>query len=266
MERSEGRSVFGGDPEGYARARPDYPERVFAVLRDRCGLRPGRAVLEIGPGPGKATRRLIELGADPLVAVEPDPRLAEYLGRALPGRPVEIVATPFEEAVLPFESFDLAVAATSFHWVEPDIGLAKVRRVLRAGGWWAMWWTLYGDESAEDAFHRATQPVLAALPDPRAWAREPGRPWFAADAERRVAELVGAGFESVEHELIRAVGRWDTAGIRALYGTFSPIARLPEAEREELLDAVAEVAAREFGGVVERPLLTALYTARAPAV
>ena len=55
VPRSEGRTVFGRDPALYDRARPGYPERVFEILRDRCGLRPGTAVLEIGPGPGTAT-------------------------------------------------------------------------------------------------------------------------------------------------------------------------------------------------------------------
>jgi SAM-dependent methyltransferase len=265
MQRSEGRSLFGGDPAGYERARPDYPERVFELLRERCGLRAGTAVLEIGPGTGKATRRLLQLGAArPLVAVEPDPALAAHL-RVAHGDAVEVVQAPFEEAVLPVLAFDLAVAATSFHWVEPTLGLARIGTLLRPGGAWAMWWALYGDESADHAFHDATQELLSGLPDPRPWAREPGRPWFALDVDRRRAELVDAGFVSVTHELIRRTERFDTARVRALYGTFSPISRLPAAERERLLDGIALVAEREFGGVVERPVLNVVYTARRPA-
>src|SRR5207237_10029841 len=73
------RRLFGADPGGYDRARPDYPSRVYEILTERCGLRPGPATLEIGPGTGLATRRLLALGADPLVAVESAERLAEYL-------------------------------------------------------------------------------------------------------------------------------------------------------------------------------------------
>jgi SAM-dependent methyltransferase len=264
MERSEGRGLFGRDPAGYDRARPDYPERVFELLREQCGLHAGTAVLEIGAGTGKATRRLLQLGARPLVAVEPDPALAAHL-RVAHGDALEVVEAPFEEAVLPELAFDLALAATSFHWVEPALGLARVGTLLRPGGAWAMWWALYGDDSADDPFHDATQKLLSGLPDPRPWAREPGRPWFALDVERRRAELVDAGFVSVTHELIRRTERFDTARVRALYGTFSPISRLPAAERERLLDGIALVAEREFGGVVERPVLTVVYTARRPA-
>ena len=57
---------------------------------------------------------------------------------------------------------------------------------------------------------------------------------------------------------------WDTTGIRALYGTFSPIARLDESRRTEILDGVARIAERDFGGRVERTLVTSLYTAHVP--
>src|SRR5919109_4414448 len=97
IDRREGRSVFGQDVEAYERGRPGHPERVYEVLRERCGLAPGTRVLEIGPGTGQATRRLLALGADPLVVVEPDPALAAYLPSVTEARP-EIVASSLEEA------------------------------------------------------------------------------------------------------------------------------------------------------------------------
>ena len=41
LDRGLGRSVFGGDPAAYDAIRPDYPEAVYAILRERCGLGPG---------------------------------------------------------------------------------------------------------------------------------------------------------------------------------------------------------------------------------
>jgi SAM-dependent methyltransferase len=255
LQRSDGRIVFGRDPALYDRARPGYPERVFELLRDRCGLREGSAVLEIGPGPGTATRRLLALGADPVVAVEPNPALAAYLDEATSGA-VALVVAPFEEAELPDSSFDLATAASSFHWVEPEAGLSKVRRLLRSGGWWAMWWNMHGDQTAADPFHQATTVLLG----PHVASR-----WSALDADARFADLAAAGFVELEHEVVRWTATFDTAGTRDLYATFSPIARLPETEREVLLDAIADVAATQFGGSVARPMRTPIYTARSPA-
>jgi hypothetical protein len=52
--------------------------------------------------------------------------------------------------------------------------------------------------------------------------------------------------------------------IRALYGTFSAVNRLPGTEREDLLDALAEIAANQFDGAVERHMLTSMYTSLGP--
>jgi hypothetical protein len=42
------------------------------------------------------------------------------------------------------------------------------------------------------------------------------------------------------------------------------IRRLGDDQRERLLDGVATIAARDFGRTVERPFVTAIYTARRP--
>ena len=255
MERSEGKRVFGLDAAGYERGRPGHPERVFDVLRERCGLGPGTSVLEIGPGTGQATRRLLELGADPLVAVEPDSALAEYLSSATDGKPRVLVAT-LEDAELPAANFDLAVAASSFHWVDPERGLASVQRALRPKGWWAMWWTLFGDNTRPDPFREAIAHVVGGL------TASPGGSGFSRDPEAGLTALANAGFVSCEHEIVRWSHEWNAAGIRALFATFSPIARLEESRREAILDEIARVADDDFGGRVVKPVHTPLYTAR----
>jgi len=264
IDRREGRRLFGADPAAYDRARPGHPDGVYGFLVERCGLEPGKAVLEVGPGTGQATRRLLELGANPLVAVEPDPALAAYLNEALGAR-IELRVVALEDAALPPGSFDLAAAASSFHWIEEALGLGRAFEALRPGGWFAMWWTLFGDESRPipDPFRDAIDPIVGELPSSPSEGRW-GRPRFALDIDARAAALRAAGFEQYEHELIRWSFEWNTAGIRALFATFSPIARLQEPRREAVLDAVANVAADEFGGHVTKPLLTSLYTARRP--
>lgn len=262
IDRREGRRLFGSDPASYDFARPGHAERVYDVLVQRCGLGPNVSVLEIGPGTGQATRRLLELGADPLVALEPDPALAEYLRGATDG--VEVRLSTLEEAELEAGAFDLAVAASSFHWVDEPVGLALVHAALRRGGWFAMWWTLFGPDAEPDAFMRAVDHLFVGLPQSPSHG-EAGRPYFAVDAEARVAALEAAGFTGVEHEVVAWKASWDTSGIRALYGTFSPIASLDERRRTRILDTVAGIAERDFGGRVERMLLTSLYTARKPS-
>ena len=262
LARSEGRRLFGDDPENYDRVRPGHADGVYETLRERCGLRRGTKVLETGPGTGQATRRLLELGAEPLVGIEPDPRLAAFLRESLAGR-VELRETSLEDAELE-NDFELAAAASSFHWIDEDVGLAKLHAALRPRGWVALWWTSFGDETRPDPFMQAVDPLFENVPHGPS-GPSAGRPSFARDAELRLAALARAAFEECHHDEMRRTNAWDAEGIRGLYATFSPINSLDADRRRELLDAVERIASAEFGGRVEKPLITSLYTARRPA-
>jgi SAM-dependent methyltransferase len=261
---SEGRKVFGNDPAGYDRARPQYPARIYQILTEKCGLKAGTATFEIGPGPGLATKELLRLGARPLVAIEPDARLAEYLvaslGSSHPGLTVRNHA--FEDVELEEGAFDLGIAATSFHWLDQAASLKKVARVLKPGGWWAMWWNVFGDPTNLDPFQKATNHLFVGLErSPDTWTKI--RPAFSLDVETRTGTLKATeAFDLISHEIVSWSHSFDTAGIVALYRTFSPVARLPDREKQAFSEGIAKVADEQFGGRVERPFLTPIYIAR----
>jgi hypothetical protein len=78
-----------------------------------------------------------------------------------------------------------------------------------------------------------------------------------------MADLRSAGaFDSLGCETIPWTARFDTAQLRDLYATFSPILRLDPPQRQRLLEALGRVADDQFGGRVERPMLTPVYLAR----
>src|ERR1700735_2907483 len=105
INKAFGRVAFGGDPAGYHAARPAYPDWVFDVLCERCGLGHDTSVFEIGAGTGAATRRLLDLGATPLVSVEPDIRLAAFLRETVRDDALSVIISPFEDAALREASF-----------------------------------------------------------------------------------------------------------------------------------------------------------------
>lgn len=262
IDRTEGRTLFGLDPEAYDRARPDYPQRVYEILREHCRLTADTKVLEIGAGSGTATRHLLALGARHVTAVEPDSALAAYLAQAAPA--IDVRVESFEEAQLLPDSFDLAISATAFHWIDQTFGLSKIWALLKPEGCWAMWWNNFGDPDREDPFHEATNDLLSPLATSPSHG-ERGRPPFALDVEARERDLAAAGFVNIKHELLRWTLTLDAAETRALYATYSSVNRLPPQERESILDAIAATANKQFGGRVERNMITSIYTADKPS-
>ena len=263
IDRKEGRRAFGSDPGGYHDARPGYPERVFEILQQRCGLRRGSPTFEIGPGTGLSTRRLIELGSSPLVAVEPDERLADFLSRTLGSTTaaLDIHVASFEHADLPENYFELGTSASAFHWLEEGSSLSKVARILREGGWWAMWWNLFFD-ARTDEFHKATRSLFDNLDHSPSWGSH-GSPAFALDADSRIAKLAAVrAFENIQFDVISFTALFDTARLTRLYSTFSPISRLRPEERQRLLYDLAQIANKQFGGKVELGITTPIYTAQ----
>jgi SAM-dependent methyltransferase len=257
------KGVFGRNPEAYDRARLPYPPQVYDILTTRCGLHRGSSVFEIGPGTGIATRALLKLGANPLTLVEPDRRLSRYLARRLGAwnDRIRIISGPFEEVELPRAGFDLGVAATSFHWLPERRALRKVAHALRPGGWWATWNTHHGDPYRSSAFHDAIQPLYRELSGRTEAGYTKARALKDRRARIRALKSI-AQFEHVAREDVRWSVRLSTARVQALWGTFSDIVTLRPSRRNWFLRDLGRIVDQQFGGVVEIPVLTPVYTAR----
>src|ERR671931_489519 len=128
------RATFDQAADLYDRARPGYPPALFDDLAELAGVGPGCRVLEIGPGTGQATVPLAERGCQ-IVAVELGADLAAVARRNLASFPqVQVVTAAFEDWPLPAEPFDVVLAATAFHWIDPRVRVAKAADALRPGG------------------------------------------------------------------------------------------------------------------------------------
>lgn len=258
LDRAFGRQAFGADAANYDAARPDYPAWVFDSLRDQCGVGAGSHVFEIGAGTGKATAPLLALGADPLVAIEPDTRLARYLRASNPTPALRVSEQTFENASLSEKSFDLGLCATAFHWLDETAALAKIARCLKPGGWWAALWNVYGDNVYPDFFHEATKGVLAGPASP---GEGRGGTPFGLDAQARIAAIdATAAFERVLYRTSHWPLVLSPDQTVALYSTYSNVTALPNAA--EALAELRRVAQTQFEGRVTRNMTTILYLAR----
>lgn len=258
LARQFGRQAFGEDPASYHSARPEYPDWVYTTLVQRCGLRRNTAVFEIGAGTGTATRRLLDLGADPLTAIEPDQRLAAFLRTNNPDKALQMVVASFEDAPLGKAAFDLGISATAFHWLDEDPALEKIAGLLRPGGWWAAVWNVFGDDSRPDPFHEATKDLLGPPANPSAG---DGKTPFALDSKARLAALQRTGAFDVAES---TTSRWplilDADQTIALYATYSNVIARPD--RESVLAEIGRIARDTFLNRVVRNMITSLYIAR----
>lgn len=264
LDRSFGREAFGADPANYHAARPPYPEAVWSALAGRAGLRRGIDILEIGAGTGLATLPLLTHKPASLVAVEPDARLAGFLSHTAADPRLSVIAEPFEEAELPAAGFDLVVSATAFHWLETVQALTRIHTLLRRRGAVALLWNVFGDDSRPDPFHEATTHLFDGHRLSNSGGGS-GKTPFALDVAERLGHFAATGFVADAPEFRRWTLELDPEGVRALYATYSNVTALPPPEQARLLDGLAEIASRQFGGHVERNMTTAIYTARRAA-
>ena len=96
-------------------------------------------MLEIGAGTGKATRALLALGKT-VHALEPDTRMASVLELNCGDGSMRVERATLEDADLPTQAFDLALAAQAWHWVDPKVGYDLVADALVQSGTLALMW------------------------------------------------------------------------------------------------------------------------------
>ena len=124
LDRARAES-FGSIAQQYDRYRPAYPDALFD---DLAALDP-KQVLDVGCGTGKAAVALARRGLS-VLGVDVDERMAD-VARGY-GIAVEVAA--FETWEDAGRQFDLITCADAWHWINPDLGILKAARVLRAGG------------------------------------------------------------------------------------------------------------------------------------
>ncbi len=236
----------------YDRSRPGYPQELVQEACARGGLEPGDLVLEIGCGSGQLTRDLLAAGLE-VVSVEPGAQLLSLAARNLEGAgEVTFVNSRFEDAPLPSGGFRSVFAASSFHWIDPDVSWAKVADVLAPGGTFALLQhcglqerrSLDDQEALLAVLARVAPEIAAVWPTYRDLAS-----LLAGVEERRgnVSEVwawigsydlaragVASLFEDVQVAAVPIMVEKSAEELSALFGTISSYQRLSQGQREEI--------------------------------
>jgi SAM-dependent methyltransferase len=131
-------SMFDTLASAYAAGRPSYPDEILDAVQDLSG-RPlaGARIADVGAGTGIATRQLRDRGAH-VTAVE----LSEPMLRQLVSQSPGVTAVLGSANTLPLRtaSVDFVTFGQAWHWVDPDLAVPEVLRVLKPGGALACFW------------------------------------------------------------------------------------------------------------------------------
>ncbi|KAG0700483.1 S-adenosyl-L-methionine-dependent methyltransferase [Suillus ampliporus] len=94
--------------------------QIAQTIVDKANLRPTDKVLEVGPGTGNLTVRILEKAKN-VTAVEMDPRMAAELTKRVQGKPeqrkLDIIIGDFVKADLPY--FDVCISNTPYQISSP---------------------------------------------------------------------------------------------------------------------------------------------------
>jgi SAM-dependent methyltransferase len=217
-ERTTLAGTFDSAAESYQEARPQYPERLFDRLVSVTGLQPGDRVIEVGAGPGKATLPLARRGLR-ITALEPGPALAARARRDLAGYPVEVVEARLEDWDGEPSAYAAVIAATSWHWVDPEVRYLAAARALQPGGHLAIWSATHVFPAGGDPFFDEIQEVYDAIGE----GLPPGAPHPApGELPDQSEEIEASGlFDMVAVEHLDWTVDYDAEGYIRLLSTFS---------------------------------------------
>ncbi len=256
--------VFDEVAELYDRMRPSYPDVLFADLATITGVSDRSSVLEVGCGTGQATRSLAALGCN-VTAVEPGTEMVALARQRLTGlSDITIESSTFEEWDDHSRRFDVILAASSWHWVDPSIGWRRAHDLLYPGGWLALIGNVVVRREGEPEVYAQTADLHHRFsPGNPGW----GHPPF-EDEVRKTDEgwgLVsdpGALFGPTIVRWYPVIQRFNGQDFADLLRTMSLYRRLDVDIREPLLDAIAERIRTTMADQVARRYLSVLRVAR----
>jgi SAM-dependent methyltransferase len=250
--------VFNEVPELYDRVRPGYPNELFGDLVAITGMGQRSSVLEVGCGTGQATRSLAAFGCS-VTAIEPGVDMAALARQRLATfRNVTVETSRFEDWDDRGERFDVVVAASSWHWVDPSIGWRRAHDLLHPGGWMALLGNVVVRRPGEPEVYAETADLHERF--------SPGNPdWGHPPLEDEVRSTdTGWGLVEDPGDLFRPpivrfypTVQWFTGdGFADLLRSTSLYRKLDRDIREPLLDAIAARIRTRMGNRAPRRYLS----------
>jgi ubiquinone/menaquinone biosynthesis C-methylase UbiE len=249
---------YGNVAQTYDRLRPKYDRNFLNRVIEVAGISRSAEILEVGCGPGTATVSLAKMGFS-IVALEPN-LAACTIARQNSNiySNIEIINSNFEEWD-PDRSFDVLVAATSWHWVAPESKHSKAALALKTGGSLILLWNTAMQppthifEKLSGIFNQYI-PTLAKYKDRDTQLSEARIFGEAATASLLFSRLIE------EHRTIEV--EYPIEDYLSLLTTYSPCIALSPEQRHDLLSKLRQVLEQTCGAQIPLSYLSIFHIAR----
>jgi SAM-dependent methyltransferase len=258
-ELTQRKSWYGRVAQAYDQARPRYPQALIRRVVELAQLPTKAKILELGCGPGIATTPFAQLGYS-MVCLEPSQSACQLTQQHCAAYPnIEVHNTSFEEWPLEPEGFHAVLAATSFHWIDPEIRHAKTAEALRSQGSLILLWNTPPQPSYEvsqvlDAAYRFHAPSLAGYED------------HAAQAENlnQIAQMVidSGYFRHLLSEQMVCESTYRVEDYLTLLSTLSPYIALAPQQRDALFTDLQVLLESHCGKSFQTSYLSAFHVAQ----
>lgn len=240
--------------EAYNQVRPRYPQEIINRTIELAKLSRKSKILELGCGPGNATVSFAKLGCS-MVCLEPSQTACQFAIKNCAAYPkVEIQQTTFEEWKLTPNKFDAVLAATSFHWMNPEIAYNKVANALKNDGSLILLWNMTPQPNYEvyqnlHEVYKIYAPASARYED-------------VTDQEKIVQSFgeiaINSGnFQDLVSGHVICEVTYNINDYLLLLGTLSPYLKLEPGIREGLFTELKQKIDQLYGGRIEISYISA---------
>ncbi|RCW50264.1 methyltransferase domain-containing protein [Paenibacillus prosopidis] len=254
----ENKHTFNAVANEYEKFRPSYPSELFQGIIQYSLIEKHDRILEIGCGTGQATSGLVDLGYEHITCVELGKNLADITTEKFKHiKSINVINSAFEDWEGREESYSLAISATAFHFIQPEIGYPKVSKLLKNKGSAAFFWTVH--EPSFDEIYSAIRDCYQRYAPQLDDINKPS-PDEVINERLKITEQTNL-FDELAVKEYRWFQEYTSEQFISFLNTHSGHRLLAEDIRESLFNEIKDVI-DQYGGVISKPHLVALFLAR----
>ncbi len=231
--------LFTGTAEFYSKFRPQIPSEVVNHIKERFSLDETGTLLDLGCGVGQSTYAIAPL-LERTVAIDPDPDMLKMARKNCPlGLNIDWQNKSDADVTTKDGPYRLVISSRSFHWMEQDILLPKLLKIIEENGGIAV----IGDGSfwtGEDEWQKEIKKVIAEFLGEQRKAGHTGKN-FATSEEPYTDMLARAGFVDIQKKSVSLTRDWKIQDIiGCLYSTSFAAPHLFGDRKDEFENRLAE--------------------------